>query len=414
MANESENRVVVVGAGIIGLCCAVYLQRQGFRVSVIDPDGPGENTSFGAAGNLGGNAHYAIPGVVFKLPGMLLDPRHPLSVHWSHMNRLLPWFRGYLDCTRPERTGPIAKAGGALGDGQFDAYEDLLGKGGAPELLTKHGRLFVWSTESGYKKDEYGLEFRRQRGIALESLSGDGVRDMEPAVGPIAVRGVYAPDAGHLLNPLRVVQTLAALCVAKGGEIRREKALSFAFDAEGRPIIITDAGRHETDQVVLAAGIWSRDLAAGLGTQVPLVAERGYHVMMPDAGVAMRISVLWQERKMIVTPMERGIRASGMAEFSAGVDKPRWRLAERVGRFAKQLIPGLDDTGKSRWMGARPVTPDYLPVIGRSPRHRRVIFAFGHGHSGFNIGPGTGRLIGDIAAERAPCLDVAPYSPDRF
>jgi len=147
---------------------------------------------------------------------------------------------------------------------------------------------------------------------------------------------------------------------------------------------------------------------------VPLVAERGYHAMMPEPGVTMKISTLWEERKVIFTPMEHGIRASGIAEFSASEAPPRYELAERLRRSARDLIPGLNDAHYTRWMGQRPVTPDYLPVIGRSPRHPRVIFAFGHGHSGYHLGPSTGSLVSMIAAQRTPNIDIAPFRPDRF
>jgi D-amino-acid dehydrogenase len=258
------------------------------------------------------------------------------------------------------------------------------------------------------------LAIRRQRGIHLDELSGDQVRELEPALGPIVRRGVYAPNAGHIVNPHRLVTTLAALLREKGGEIRRESVRTIEFAGDGKPIVVTDQGPREADQVVLAAGVWSRNLAAGFGTSIPLVAERGYHTMMPEPGVAMKVSTLWEERKVIFTPMEHGLRASGIAEFAVREAPPRYALAERLKRSALVLIPGLKDAGSTQWMGRRPVTPDYLPVIGRAPRHPRVIFAFGHGHSGYNLGPATGRLVGEIAADRTPNIDIAPYRPYRF
>jgi D-amino-acid dehydrogenase len=413
-AEGNEQRVIVVGAGIIGVCCALALCENGFSVTVLDKDGPGEATSFGAAGNLGGNAHFAIPGLIWKLPRMLLDRQHPLSLRWRDLPELVAWFRRYSSYAPAEHAARISKAGAALSAGIFEAYDTLLRDAGAQDLVTKRGRLFVWSTEAGWEKDQYGLAIRRQRGIHLDELSGGEVREMEPALGPIVRRGVYAPNAGHIVNPHRLVITLAALLRQKGGEIRRESVRTIEFAGDGRPVVVTDQGRREADQVVLAAGVWSRDFAGRLGTGVPLVAERGYHTMMPEPGVAMKVSTLWEERKVIFTPMEHGLRASGIAEFAVRDAPPRFRLAERLKHSALALIPGLKDAGSTQWMGRRPVTPDYLPVIGRAPRHPRVIFAFGHGHSGYNLGPGTGRLVGEIAAGRTPNIDIAPYRPDRF
>jgi D-amino-acid dehydrogenase len=410
----AEPKIVVIGAGIIGICCALALRDNGFAVTVLDRDGPGEATSFGAAGNLGGNAHFAIPGLIWKLPRMLLDPQHPLSLRWRDLPELIAWFRRYSSYAPAEHAARISKAGAALSAGVFDAYDTLLRESGAQGLVTKRGRLFVWSTEAGWRKDQYGLDIRRQRGIHLDELSGDQVREMEPALGPIVLRGVYAPDAGHIVNPHRLVTTLAQLLRDKGGEINRESVRDIELDVDGAPTVVTDRSRHPADQVVLAAGVWSRDFAARLGTRIPLVAERGYHTMMPQPGVAMKISTLWEERKVIFTPMEHGLRASGIAEFAVRDAPPRYELAERLKRSALALIPRLSEADSTQWMGRRPVTPDYLPVIGRAPRHKRVIFAFGHGHSGYNLGPATGRLVAEIAADRTPNIDIAPYRADRF
>jgi D-amino-acid dehydrogenase len=160
-------------------------------------------------------------------------------------------------------------------------------------------------------------------------LTGDQVREMEPALGPVVLRGVYAPNAGHIVNPYRLVTTLAALLRTKGGDIRRESVRDIELAADGVPTIVTDQGRHSADQVVLAAGIWSRDFATRLGARIPLVAERGYHAMLPQPGIAMKISTLWEERKVIFTPMEHGLRASGIAEFAVRDAAPatRWPSA---------------------------------------------------------------------------------------
>src|SRR5262249_14709408 len=151
-------------------------------------------------------------------------------------------------------------------------------------------------------------------------------------LGPIVLRGAYAPNAGHIVNPHRLVTTLATLLREKGGQIRRESVRDIEFAADDTPTVVTDKGRHLADQVVLAARVWSREFAMRLGCRIPLVAERGYHAMLPQPGVAMRISTLWEERKVIFTPMEHGLRASGIAEFAVRDAPPRYALAERLKR----------------------------------------------------------------------------------
>jgi D-amino-acid dehydrogenase len=411
---DSQRRILVIGAGIVGICCGLYLQRAGFAVTILDRDGPGETTSFGSAGNLGGNAHFAIPNIVRKLPGMLLNRNHPMALLWRDAPTLARWLRLYIPGAESRRVAEISAAMAALNAGIFDTYDDLLADSGETAMVQKRGRLFVWSTEEGYQRDQYGLAFRRRVGIELNDLTGAQAREMEPALGGIVQRAVFAPNAGHIINPHRFVNVLARLFTAKGGVIGKETVRGVTFTADDAPVVITEADRHQPDQVVIAAGFWSRDLASQLGDHFPLVAERGYHAMMPRPGVTMRIPTLWEERKVIFTPMEHGLRASGIAEFVAREAAPRYRYADRVKRTAMALLPGLNDADSTQWMGMRPVLPDYLPVIGRSTRHPRVIYAFGHGHSGYNTGPATGRLVGNIASGRAPNVDIAAYRADRF
>jgi D-amino-acid dehydrogenase len=165
---------------------------------------------------------------------------------------------------------------------------------------------------------------------------------------------------------------------------------------------------------VIAAGIRARPLAAQLGDRVPLEAERGYHVMLPDPRVRPRIKISNRDHMFGLTPMEHGVRISGTVEF-AGPDAPMdERRARALLVHAKRMYPGLNDTGAQFWMGSRPSTPDSLPVIDRASRARNVIYAFGHGHTGLTGAPMTAELVAALAQHRTPAIDAAPYRVTRF
>ena len=406
--------MIVIGAGIIGVMCALYLQRAGFRVTVLTREPPGEACSFGAAANYGGDAQFAIPGLLWKLPGMYLDPRHPFTARLRDAPTLVPWFLRHLQASEPATAAYIAAAVASLRRDVYGCYSALLDELGARDLISKRGRLFVWTTEEGFAQDQFALDRRRKQGISLRILNGGEVRELEPALHPDVKRGAYVADAGHIANPHRLVTTLARAFVERGGEIVQATVRGLDGSRADRVDVSTDRGAYAADQIVVAAGVWSKQLAAMAGASIPLVAERGYHAMLPHPGIAMTISTLWQERKVIITPMEHGVRASGIAEFAATGAPPRHRFAARLRRTAIELLPGIDAGDATTWMGPRPVTPDYLPVIGRSVRWERVIFAFGHGHGGFHLGPVTAELIGDIALNRSPKIDIGPFSPARF
>jgi glycine/D-amino acid oxidase-like deaminating enzyme len=170
----------------------------------------------------------------------------------------------------------------------------------------------------------------------------------------------------------------------------------------------------EVETVVLAAGVWSRPLAKQLGTSVPLEAERGYHVMFANQDFALKRALVSADRSVSLAHMHEGIRATGVAEFAAPDAPADMRIADRIMRHAKVLVPGLKGEPASKWMGPRPSHPDSKPVIGQSPRHKNVFFAFGHDHLGLTMAGITGKLVAELATGKPTTVDLAPFRPDRF
>jgi len=165
---------------------------------------------------------------------------------------------------------------------------------------------------------------------------------------------------------------------------------------------------------VIAAGAWSKRLAAELGSNPPLETERGYHVQFPEPGVLPRMPIYSTERAFVAAPLEVGLRIAGTVELGGLDADPNWDRAEVLRGHARRWFPGLQEAGATRWMGFRPSMPDSLPVIGRSPRFSNAIFAFGHGHCGMMMGARTGEIVASLLAERDPGLDMTPYRVTRF
>lgn len=415
MTAPATSDVIVIGAGIVGVCCGLYLQRSGLRVVLIDRQDPGLGCSFGNAGNLTSAACVpaALPGIVRRLPAMLLDKEGPLKVRLREIPRLLPWLKQFAEASRPEAVEEIADARQSLMSKLDEAYAPLIAEAGAGDLLTPSGLLFVYESDAGFRGAQYGIGLRRARGNRIDILSGDEARELEPSLAPSIRHAFYLPAVGHTTNPLRFTQTLANLFVRNGGTILRETVTEFIFGDRGPEHVVTDRTEHPLGRVVIAAGVWSRHLAAMLGTNVPLEAERGYHVMVPDSGVSLRVSLASGERNVAMTDMEGGLRVSGIAEY-AGDSPPDYRLADLVLRHARVVLPGLCGEATSRWMGHRPALPDSKPVIGRSARHQNVFFAFGHFHNGLGLGAITGKLIAELVSGRTPSVDLTPFRPQRF
>ncbi|QJP16881.1 FAD-dependent oxidoreductase [Starkeya sp. ORNL1] len=414
----ASRRVTVIGAGIIGVCTANYLLREGFEVEVIDPVAPGseDQCSYGNAGGIcpGSCIPNAMPGMLRQIPKWLADPEGPLYVRLAYLPQALPWLLRFLASGRRARVEEISAAMRALHRLTFECYEPLVREAGCEELIQQRGQLFVYEDPQGPEKSGYSLGLRRQHGVKVEVLGRDELRQLEPALAPIFQRGVYLPEQGQCPNPGRLVARLAELATRNGARFVRARALGFEFGAAGPTAVRTDAGTRPVGQVVLAAGAWSGELARQLGTRVPLETERGYHIMVKGAETGLRIQTISAERKFVASPMEDGLRLAGTVEFAGLTAKPNMTRADILLRQARHMFPDLKVGEVTRWMGHRPGTPDSIPVIGRSTRHANVLFAFGHGHQGLIGGSVTGRLVAELAAGKPPSIDLHPFRADRF
>ena len=412
--------VVVIGAGIVGLACATYLQRDGRKVVVVDPGGPGEGASYGNAGGLNGSSivPVAMPGVLGKVPQWLLDPEGPLSIRWRYLPQLLPWLYRFVRAGRPELVRAQARALRGLLAPTVEMHRELAASVGAADLIQRSGLLIVYRSEASFAADGEANRLRADNGVKIDELNQDELRQIESTLSPAYTRARFISENGYVRNPLRLSRALAETLVANGGEMRRARAEGFGF-ADGKvEAVLTSTGRIPAAAVVLAAGAHSKPLAAQLGDNVPLDTERGYHAMINAPEVAPRLPIMDAEVKFVATPMEEGLRMAGTVEFAGLEAPPNWRRARVLLRHGQAMFPGLPRTvAEDRvalWMGFRPSMPDSLPVIGSTRRYANAFLAFGHGHVGLIGAPMTGRAIADLIAGRPPALDLAPFSAARF
>ncbi len=407
--------IAVVGAGIVGVCSASYLQRDGHAVTIFDPVPPGGSCSFGNIGSLspGSCVPLAMPGVLRKVPKWLMQPDGPLHIAPKRFFAALPWLARFIGAAAPSRVRHIAGAMHALHSQTFEAYAPLLKSAGAEELVRRPGQLFVFESEASYQHGLAEIELRRAHGERQEILGPDEMAQLEPALAMRGARGVFLPDAGHCVDPEGLVIALAEAFVRGGGRILRQRVSGLSATAEGATLHI--AGESSRfDRVVIAGGAWSNDLLRPLGASVPLESLRGYHAVLRKAGRMPRMAIRFTEAKIMAAPMAMGLRIGGMIEIAGLAAPPRPGRAKALAELAARLFRDVDPGDYTEWMGHRPGTPDTLPVIGPLTRHASVICAFGHGQTGLTGGAVTGRLVADHVAGRAPALAPAPYLPARF
>lgn len=406
----------VIGAGVVGICSALYLQREGFAIEIVDPEPPGTQCSFGNAGALcpGACLPNAMPGILKKVPHWLADPEGPLYVRLAYLPQALPWLVRFVLASRRPRVEEISAAMRSLHKLTFDCFEPLVRDAGVAHLIEKHGQLFVYSDPKGVEGDAWGRSLREKQGVKIEILDEDELRQLAPALSRDFKRAVYLPEQGQVRNPGKLVESLAAHAVRNGAKLTRARVADFEMGPDGPTALLTDAGRISCERVVIAAGAWSGPLARKLGSRVPLETERGYHAVALGASVPHRISTLWAERKFVATPMEMGMRFAGTVEIAGLKAPPNFARADVLLKHGKEMFPSMEVGEVSRWMGHRPGTPDSIAVIGRAPRYRNAYFAFGHGHQGLMGASVTGKLIAELAAGKPTSIDLTPFRANRF
>lgn len=413
--SRMNRHVAVIGAGIVGACCAGWLQRKGLRVTLIERDGPGGATSFGNAGSLSPTAvlPVAMPGMLSQIPRWLLDPLGPLTVRWSYLPQALPWLVRFLRCANSEQMWRTANALRPLLAPIFECYAPLVKNAKVEHLVRREGIVYVYDSEAQFLASRPAENMRRKLGAALEDVSAEDIQRFAPGLARGFRWGTYAPENGFTIDPHRLTRAIAEQVVADGGSLVSAEARDISL---GRSAIVvrTSGDDISADAVVVAAGAWSHFLAARVGDRIPLETQRGYHVTVANPGVQPNRMLNWVRPRVFATPMDMGLRFAGTVEIAGLKAAPDWRRADALLQLGKRMYPDMNTSSVSRWMGHRPCLPDSLPVIGPSPRAPGVFYAFGHGHVGMCGASGTGRTIAELVAGERPQVDVAPFRADRF
>lgn len=412
----SGRAVTVVGAGIVGVSSAAWLQRAGFEVTLVDSGPVGEGASFGNAGNVspGAVVPYTIPGFLKEVPGWLFDAEGPLAVRPGYLLKVLPWILAAVKSSTSEQALKTSRAMRELHRGTYEAYEALTRDTEAASLIEHCGQLYVSERPHAARGSELAQFMREAAGVKMISLTADEIREAEPSLAPIFRSGMLLPGNGRCKNPHQLVQIIAREAQRNGASLVRGKVTGFQAREDRVLGIEVDGQLRPVERVVIAAGAASGELTARLGTALPVEAERGYHITIADPGVMPRIPVSNIDGKFVGAPMNMGLRLAGTVEFAGLSAPPNWKRAELLEAQAPRMFPGVRMDKVTRWAGNRPSLPDGLPVLGPAPRFTNTFFAFGNSHFGMTAGPVMGRVIADLIMGSKPAIDITPFSAARF
>ncbi|MFM0236825.1 NAD(P)/FAD-dependent oxidoreductase [Paraburkholderia phytofirmans] len=405
---------VVLGAGIVGVCTAVHLQKRGRQVALVDRKLPGNETSFGNAGLIQreGVYPYAFPRGLGTLLRYARNQSPDVRYHADAIVKTAPFLWQYWRNSHPTRHAAIAKSYATLIEHCVSEHRALAADAGASALLRPIGWIKVFRTAAARDAETRLAErWHREYEVEFEALDAARLQQLEPDLDKTLLGGLRYPESDSVSDPNALVTAYARYFEALGGRffIGNADTLRDGWQVD------TQAGTISASSAVVALGPWSERASARLGYRLPLAVKRGYHMHYSAQGTArLNHPVLDAEGGYLLAPMARGIRLTTGAEI-ADLEAPKTpaQLAavEPVARTLFPLGERLDD---EPWMGRRPCTADMLPIIGPAKKHPGLWFAFGHAHHGLTLGPVTGRLIAEMMTGEATLVDPRPFSVERF
>lgn len=411
--------VVVLGAGIVGLSTAIHLARRGKSVVLLDRRGAGEETSFGNAGLIQreGVFPYGFPHNFGSLFRYALNNTIDAHYHFRALPGLVPFLARYWWHSGFTQHHHIATMYAPLIETSIAEHSDLIAASGAGDLIRKDGWMKVFRSEAArdaaYREAE---ALSSAFGVNHQKLSSSELKTIEPSITADLTGGLRWTDPWSIRDPHSLNMAYLNYFQSLGGRLVSGDAATLEHILEGPGWrVATPEGPLEAKEVVVALGPWADTVTRKLGYRYPLAVKRGYHMHYGTKdGAQLNNWVLDAEKGYFLAPMLRGIRLTTGAEFAhrdAAKTPVQLTRAERV---AREFFPLAERRDDEPWMGARPCTPDMMPIIGKAPRHEGLWFAFGHAHHGMTLGPVTGRALAEAMTGEKTIIDMRPYRPERF
>ncbi|MBX2850113.1 MAG: FAD-dependent oxidoreductase [Phycisphaeraceae bacterium] len=414
----AEQSVIVVGGGVIGACCAYYLRKSGWDVTIV------ERETFGAAcshGNCGliSPSHalpLAVPGTIAKTLPMMFKRDAPLRVAPRFDPTLWAWLMKFA--TRCKEAPMLEAAAGrhALLQSSVTLYKDLFDAEGIDCEWESRGAYFIYQSGSGMDSYVKSDKWLQQFGLGAERISGEQMESREPSLKPGTTAGAWYYEMDAHLRPDKLMQGLKATLEKIGVTVLEGTSITgFAKERGEAAALRTSAGDMQAGRYVLATGAWTPKLNEWIGTKIPIQPGKGYSITYPRPGSCPAAPLAFMEQKVIVTPFKSGYRLGSTMEF-AGYDSTINK--ERLGALKRgaslYLHEPYCEPEEEQWYGWRPMTYDGKPVIDTSPAMSNVAVAAGHNMLGLSMGSATGKLVDEMLSDGQPHIDLKPFAIDRF
>jgi D-amino-acid dehydrogenase len=414
--SEIREDVVVIGGGAVGVCCAYSLARSGRSVLLLEREELCAGSSWGNSGLLTTSAcaPEAAPGVLGQAARWMLDRDGPFRLRPRFDPRLVRWlWRFRQNCT----ADAAARGTSFLRDRVREntrLIEGLARQTQRDFALRTRGVLVLFVTEQGLAEGIAGAANLKGLGIPSEQLDRDEVVRLEPRVTDAVVGGILYPEDAHL-DPGEYVAAVAELARSHGAQIEEGVSVRRLHGAHGVDVIETSTRLIRPEAVVLANGAWAALLGRTVGLKLLIEPGKGFSLTYSAGGEVFTRPLRLAEPRLLVSSMRDNVRVTSKLDLVGLDSRVRERRVRATGPIAERFLALPAGISRARaWAGLRPLTPDGLPMIGRSPQVERLILATGHGHMGISLSAVTGEAVAQIAGGGMPEFDAAPVLPGRF
>ncbi len=412
--------VIIIGGGIIGLSSAFYLQQAGYAVTVIDRTDMQQGCSYGNAGYVC-PSHFvplATPSIVRQGLKWMLDPKSPFYIRPSLNSSIINWGWQFMKSATKSHVERSAVPLRDIALLSKQLYEEWTKVPGLDFSYDPKGMLELFNTEENAHHAEQTIKNAQALGLEARLIDPQTLQQMEPDTPVKALGAIYFPGDAQLY-PNQLMQSLLHYLRQRGVRFESNQEVT-GFITEGDRVkgVKTNKGFHTADHVVVAAGVWSRELAGHLRLNIPMVGGRGYSVTFEDAPYKVRHSVILSEARVAISPMNGNkIRFGGTMEITGLNAPPRMQRVEGILASVKRYFPAYDiplPAPEKVWYGYRPCSADGLPHIGTMKRYPNVTVATGHSMLGISLGAATGKLVSELVAGVPASMDITPFKVERF
>ena len=405
--------IAVIGAGIIGICSAYFLQKSGFKVTLVDHNKPGSMTSYGHACTFADYACIPVnsPTIFKDLPSLLLKQNGPLAVDFKYILKNLPWALSFLKNCRKNKVEYIASSLANFLSHSRLSYDQLFEEVDVSQYINNNETLYLYKTEKEFQAAKYSIDLRKKNNVKIKKLNSAEIHEIEPNIAQVYFCGLIFEGSRHTINPIKVSEKIFESFLQNGGSYINKKITLINNSVNG-VTITSENNTFDFDKIIISAGSWSRELALMIGDKFPLDTERGYHVLFNNEKKLISRPVGWSQSGFYLIQIDDGIRAAGTVEIAGLNKKPNPKRLMMIEKEARKLLP-LGKV-KSTWLGFRPTLPDSMPVIDASIKNRKVFYAFGHQHIGWTLAAVTGKAIEALVKGKQPNFDISPFHSGRF